>query len=230
MPIDDPYRSTIENALRKCGGKRVPTGEQPDGLVMRKCLRCWCTSAYANGDDEDRDCPVLRDELWTPRPTSDGSWSAESWLPLFQQKRVTHVARASRCGKSKRGAIAVDARGDIVGLGFNEPPGDRCCSGDDACRAACGKLCIHAEAAALALVPDNVRGPIEIIHVKVVDGEPVPGGGPSCWQCARDMLADGRVAAVWLLHDSGWRRYPIVEFYELTMIECGLPVLQEGRQ
>ena len=56
----------------------------------------------------------------------------------------------------------------------------------------------------------------------VVAGELVPSGGPSCISCARDLLVSGRVAAVWLFHEAGWRRYPIEEFHRLTMDACGI--------
>lgn len=173
-------------------------------------------------------------------------------------------ARRSPCAKSKRGVVILRENGSIVGAGFNHPPAGLVCTGDEACRAACGQLCVHAEMDALREV-GNRGGPLEVVHIKVVDGKPVPGGGPSCSPCARDMLDDGRVIAVWLLqststcdrcdgigelrdwlaHDESvlircpvckgqpemtvaWRRYPIAEFYELTMRECRLPILRSG--
>jgi hypothetical protein len=61
--------------MKTCGGKRVPAGEYlADVPNMRRCLRCGCASAYDR--DVDRRCPVLRGELWKPRPTSEGSWDA----------------------------------------------------------------------------------------------------------------------------------------------------------
>ena len=138
-------------------------------------------------------------------------------------------ARLSPCCKSKRGA-AIVLLGQVVAAGHNYLPARLACTGDDACRAACGKRCVHAEVDALRQLPKS-SGLVELVHVKVnAEGEPVPGGGPSCWQCARDLLDDGRVKAVWLLHAEGWRRYPITEFYALTMVECGLiPQAGEGQ-
>jgi ADP-ribose pyrophosphatase YjhB (NUDIX family)/deoxycytidylate deaminase len=133
----------------------------------------------------------------------------------------------SPCAKSKRGVVVLRTDGPIVGHGYNHPPGDRLCAGDAACREACGKLCVHAEMEALRDVGLR-KGPLEVVHAKVVDGRLVAGGGPSCSPCARDMLDDGRVVAVWLFHSEGWRRYSIAEFYELTIRECGLPILFRG--
>ncbi len=139
--------------------------------------------------------------------------------------KAVEQAMRSPCSKSHRGvAITRNGDGDVVGYGHNHPPCGRECAGDDACREACGRLCIHAEADALRKVVTSGGG-LELVHIKVVGGVMIPGGGPSCWQCARDLLEDGRVAAVWLLHDTGWCRYPIAEFYELTMQDQGLPVL-----
>lgn len=111
----------------------------------------------------------------------------------------------------------------ILGSGFNHPPGDRVCTDDAACWSACGQLCIHAEAQALRSA--RARGPFDVVHVKVRDDKLVPGGGPSCSACARDLLDDGRTSGVWLFHDGGWKRYPIGEFYELSMAARSLPVL-----
>lgn len=140
------------------------------------------------------------------------------------------LALRSPCAKSCRG-VAITKDGEVVGTGHNRPPGSRACAGDDECREACGKLCIHAEIDALRKVDQRINfGPLELVHIKVTDGVMVPSGGPSCWQCARDLLDDGRVAGVWLLHAyTGWHRYPILEFYELTMTDQKLPVLPRRR-
>lgn len=134
----------------------------------------------------------------------------------------------SPCAKSKRGVVIMRENGSVIGHGFNHPPAGRGCTGDDACRTACGQLCVHAEMDALRSLDWRHAGPLDVVHVKVVDGVLVPGGGPSCSSCARDMLDDGRVIAVWLFHTEGWRRYPIAEFYDLTMRACGLPILASG--
>jgi ADP-ribose pyrophosphatase YjhB (NUDIX family)/deoxycytidylate deaminase len=144
-------------------------------------------------------------------------------------ERAVSMACLSPCSKSKRGVVVLRANGTIVGSGFNHPPGGRACAGTDACRADCGKLCVHAEMSALRDA-GSAAGPLEVVHVKVVDGRLVAGGGPSCSPCARDLLDDGRVVAVWLFHVDGWRRYPIADFYETTMRECGLPILLDSME
>jgi coenzyme F420-reducing hydrogenase gamma subunit len=55
----------------QCQGLRVPMTE-PVGN-MKRCVRCGCASAYPVDNDYAR-CPVLRGELWKPRPTTDGRW------------------------------------------------------------------------------------------------------------------------------------------------------------
>jgi deoxycytidylate deaminase len=112
-------------------------------------------------------------------------------------EQAVAFGRRSPCAKSKRGVVILRENGQIVGAGFNHPPGGLACTGDAACWADCGKLCVHAEMSALRDVGTR-GGPLEVVHIKVVDGLPVPGGGPSCSPCARDMLDDGRVVAVWL--------------------------------
>lgn len=141
----------------------------------------------------------------------------------------------SHCAKSQRGAVVFDPRtGRIVGRGWNHQPLGFSCDGSDACRAACPKLCIHAEDAAIRAVPSNLlldgqMPGLELVHVKVVDGEVVPGGGPSCWQCSR-LVVEVRLKGVWLYElDTGisymlgsspagkWRFYRADEFHRLTL-------------
>ncbi len=92
------------------------------------------------------------------------------------------------------------------------------------------QLVEHAKAAAteataalrfLRVVPARC-GALDMIHAKVVDGELVPSGGPSCWQCSKAILADGRIGGVWLFHNEGWRRYGATEFHRLTLKTCEL--------
>lgn len=131
------------------------------------------------------------------------------------------AARESGCKKSQRGAVAFDIHSlAIVGSGANTPPAGWC-TGSERCREVCPKLCIHAEMNALRRVRSPYRE-VDIVHAKIVDDELVAGGGPSCWQCARDMRHDDRVRGVWLFHEEGWRRYTISEFYALTMTACGM--------
>jgi deoxycytidylate deaminase len=167
---------------------------------------------------------------------------------------VIEVAREaalrSPCEKSKRGAVlfdrsrsefsAADRRQRIVGIGYNGQPEPFSCNGSEACRAACGKLCLHAEQRAILGMSDyGVRAEFELVHVKVVDGVVVPGGGPSCWQCSRLVVEVG-IRGVWLYefpagnltgHDlrevvGEWRFYLATDFHRETAVHNGLPIIE----
>ena len=137
------------------------------------------------------------------------------WIDLA----VATACRAG-CAKSKRGVVLVSEDRTYLWTGWNEPPAPFVCDSSDACRSACNRVAVHAEERALLSCPCPVGA--TMLHVKVVDGQPVPSGGPSCWQCSRSILAAG-VAWMWLLHEDGWRRYSAVEFHALTLAACGLP-------
>lgn len=130
----------------------------------------------------------------------------------------------SPCAKSKRGVVIWSPSDTLVyATGFNHPPRQMACDGSKACRDACGKLCIHAERHALDQL--RVRKPgLHMLHVKVVDGAPVPSGPPSCWQCSRDIL-EADIEHMWLMHDDGLRAYSAREFHELTLDHHHLPVI-----
>lgn len=111
-------------------------------------------------------------------------------------------ARKSPCRKSKRGVAVWGDPGDGKTTGerivcaHNGPPPGFACDGTDACREACGKLCVHAEVRALMAA---ASGCTDLLHVKVVDGDPVPSGPPSCANCSKVILDRG-IERVWLLH------------------------------
>lgn len=149
---------------------------------------------------------------------------------------IIEVARRcalwSPCAKSKRGAVVFDPSypdGKVLGRGWNHQPRGFACDGSDACRVACGKLCIHAEDAAIRDVHDDWKcegvGDLELVHVKVVGEAVVPGGGPSCWQCSRLVVEVG-LKGVWLYElapglaggwPGEWRFYRAEEFHRLTL-------------
>lgn len=140
------------------------------------------------------------------------------------------VGAASPCAKSKRGvAIFYTVNSGLVSEGTNHPPRPFVCSGDQVCRAACGKLCVHAEAAALLNWSSGLSRSLrsvdsfDMVHVKVVEGELVASGPPSCWQCSRLILEAG-IKGMWLFHEDGWCRYEAEEFHQLTLEHCDLPV------
>lgn len=128
-----------------------------------------------------------------------------------------------RCMRSRRGVAIWDPHGwGGVTTGTNHLPYGNTCDGSDACKALCSKRCVHAEQMALMTlrIPCD-RARFEMLHVKTVDGELVPSGPPSCWQCSR-LLGPMRIEAMWLYHADGWRRYESVEFHALTEQHCGI--------
>lgn len=151
--------------------------------------------------------------------------------PLLAIQAAIAAGKLSPCAKSKRGVSIFGANvfGNIVvySQGHNAQPPGFACDGSDECRSACAELCEHAEAAALRrLDEDDTFGPLELLHIKVVDGEAVVSGGPSCSRCSTAILADGRIARVWLLHAEGWRCYGADEFHELSLLANQRPVLR----
>lgn len=136
----------------------------------------------------------------------------------------------SPCAKSKRGVSAYRRFPwpHVVARGHNAQPPGFACDGSDACRAACNKLCVHAEQAVLAREFDGPRweAQVYLVHVKSIDGVLVPSGPPSCDRCSCLIAADSRVHGVWLYHADGWRLYESAEFHELTLRANGLPVLR----
>ncbi len=158
----------------------------------------------------------------------------ERLLPLAVEQ-----AMMSPCAKSKRGALLVDAggwtgtnRGVVIGKGFNAPPGRHKCDGSDACRAACGRICEHAEAAAIR---NAMRYPsvgyglgcdgLHMLHVKAVEGAAVTSGPPSCEKCSVTMLAH-KVSVMWLLRPWGLAAYAMDDFHAETLDNLHLPVIR----
>jgi deoxycytidylate deaminase len=137
------------------------------------------------------------------------------------QDVVAHAINAavtSPC-QSKRG-VAVFRYGEtgrpvMVTTGFNHQVKPLVCDGSDACKSTCRHKAVHAEQDALLLVGPRAEG-CDLLHVKVMDGQAVPSGGPSCVQCSKLIVRAG-VAGVWLLHAMGWRRYDAEVFHALSL-------------
>lgn len=123
---------------------------------------------------------------------------------------AVRAARQSPCVKSQRGVVVYARSSGIdIAAGWNGPPGVGArCAGDDNCREACGKICVHAEMRALRTAHDMLHRPefdvrhmaeLDAVHVKIggPGRELVDGGGPSCWQCSREVLDVG-LGGFWL--------------------------------
>lgn len=132
------------------------------------------------------------------------------------------VAGQSTC-RSQRGAVAFSGqegeRRELVAVGFNQQPTGPC-DGSERCKATCRREAVHAEQALILSGVDlALGGSVEVIHVKAIGGKLAPSGGPDCVECSKLLMFAG-VAAVWLYHVEGWRRYPIAEFHALS-VEAG---------
>ena len=116
------------------------------------------------------------------RPALGSTEAALEW--------AVRAAILSGCEKSKRGAVIwIPGADGPVAKGSNHQPDPHQCDGSPACRSSCAKLCVHAEAAAILDLGSFLGHGLHMLHVKVVDGRPVPSGPPSCWQCSRLILA-----------------------------------------
>lgn len=144
---------------------------------------------------------------------------------------AVEIGRQSPCAKSKRGVVIfarhVSDQVLIYSRGYNSPPAPFVCDGSEACQGACAKVAEHAEAAALRLLGGTMAAGLglELLHVKVRNGELVESGPPSCSDCSKAILADRRIWRVWLLHESGWTGYGPVDFHALSLIESERPVI-----
>ena len=103
----------------------------------------------------------------------------------------------------------------LSATGYNAPPEPMYCNANDlrqygaapeSCftRSNCGKVAMHAEANALIQLTCNralshMDG-FHMLHVEIDrEDAPMSCDGPSCWQCSKAILADGRISRVWLL-------------------------------
>ena len=147
----------------------------------------------------------------------------QAWFYLAKDEREDEYGVNLRTSGSRE--IIENSEGHtfrLVSTGHNSQPAPFACTGTSQCKQACAKLCEHAEAMALRKLKPDYHSSLHMVHIKIVDGEPVASGPPSCWQCSRLILADGRVDGVWLLHEPGWKFYPSEEFHRLTLEQNGI--------
>lgn len=159
------------------------------------------------------------------------------------------AAKRSPCAKSKRGVVIFE-RGitsfRIHSVAHNSPPWPYECDGSAACQANgnCWRVAVHAEERAIldggklrVGTSHQVGLEIELLHVKVVDGELVPGKGPSCELCSKLILEAG-IDRVWLFQADEseerwppgiepvrrgvWNSYDALGFHRITLRNLGL--------
>ena len=139
---------------------------------------------------------------------------------------AVEAAKKSPCSKSKRGVVVWGGYGTNPLRGCNTPPPGFTCDGSDACRKGCRDVCVHAEVAVLLHTTSEYT---DLLHVKVVNGEPVPSGPPSCVRCSAVILQRGLVR-VWLLEETGLRLYSAEDFHVQSLLHGGLPVIRTPRE
>lgn len=131
--------------------------------------------------------------------------------------------------RSKRGAVIFhpDYCATVIGVGCNGPAVPFICDGSEACKSTCRRTAVHAEQSAIiaakdywSLLPDS-----SMLHIKVVDGAPVPSGPSSCLECSKLILASG-IGWMWLFQEGGWRRYSAAEFHAASARHHGIELLQ----
>jgi deoxycytidylate deaminase len=151
-------------------------------------------------------------------------------------EKAVEAGCKAQCMKSKRGVVIwVRETGDYV-LGFNSPPDPFECTGRGvgpnfakSCFGNCNKVAVHAEQAAiinagkkgLFTLAGIIFSPLEMLHVKVVDGKAIASGEPSCWQCSR-LILDAGIKDMWLLHEDGLKKYSAYDFHKQTLENCNL--------
>lgn len=132
---------------------------------------------------------------------------------------------------------AAEIRTVARSVGYNGQPPPFKCAGTKLCGEDCAKLCLHAEQRAILDMRGEDCDQLELVHVKVVDGQVVPSGGPSCWQCSRIIVEVG-LAGVWLYEGprgprgprgvahTCWRFYDAAYFHKVTLASNGIVCYQ----
>jgi deoxycytidylate deaminase len=126
------------------------------------------------------------------------------------------AASKSPC-QSKRGVVVFDEVDRILVTGWNHQPKFFECDGSDRCKSDCRQTAIHAEQDAIMRRSHSWHGhDAEMVHVKIVGGTLVPSGQPDCVQCSKLIMESG-IVAMWLFHETGWRRYAPTVFHALSL-------------
>lgn len=117
--------------------------------------------------------------------------------------------KKSNCTKSQRGALVVNADGEIIGRGYNWATIEKYCDPcvrEDVHDNGVTELCpaIHAEAMAILEKLGAGHSPSRetLYHIKVKGGKKAPSGAPSCTSCSKFILFS-KISEVILFHSKG---------------------------
>lgn len=128
----------------------------------------------------------------------------------------------SLCNKSKRVSAIIYSNGFSV-IETNSPPLPFTCMNNENCKKICNKICVHAEERAILSALDKYGDLWDCIcmHLKIVNGKPVPSGNPSCVTCSRKLL-ECKVKYMYLWQEQSWKRWTSEEFHHETLLNLGL--------
>jgi deoxycytidylate deaminase len=156
----------------------------------------------------------------TPDPATPAAALVQRLEPSIRAVSAAIGASVLSPCRSKRGAVVFHEElgwTRIWARGHNSTPD---CDGSPRCKATCRTRAVHAEQAALIRAGLHALGR-DLLHVKTIDGQLVPSGGPSCVECSKLALA-ARIAGVWLYHENGWHRYDATEFHRQSLAAAAL--------
>src|SRR5574338_69495 len=145
-------------------------------------------------------------------------------IPNYILYHMIRIGSNGPCEKSKR-VSAIYTNNDFV-IAVNSPPYPYKCSKDEKCKKDCNQICVHAEESAIMEALYKFKDKSDIInstcvHLKIIDGQPVTSGNPSCIYCSRKLLHSG-VQYMWLWQETGWKRWTTLDFHRETIANLGL--------
>lgn len=134
------------------------------------------------------------------------------------------IAKQSCCFRSKCGSVIIDKTGNIIGIGFNSPPGNKPierCFKDEITEdfVSDRTCCVHAEDRAIrnaiAINFEKLQG-ARIYFIRLnLDNNVIKAGRPYCTWCSKTALDVG-IAEFVLWHEEGICAYETNEYNELS--------------
>jgi len=136
------------------------------------------------------------------------------------------IAKNATCARSKCGSIVVATNGEVIGRGYNSPPGEhegqRRCGNEKSeynIKVTDKTCCVHAEQRALFDALRNGTGKIAgstLFFLRcTAENEPMHAGSPYCTICSK-MALDLGVAYFALWHEGGWAYYDTKTYNTLS--------------